>query len=418
MCPYMISEPTLRHFIYVLRWADGDNEKARDERGQAFLDQLNAALAHIYALANKGQPLAVSIPLPQDRLVNERIVKTDWLTGGSPDFALEVRTHGDVFTVHLAYYHQGEHPPDVFREMQAMVWHPQAGENLIGESWYAQGTVSQEQMEAVAKDVLNILSGGSGDSLVWAPMSWGRLYQCDGAPHCAVLVYPSSEGEGPASIFLDQVAVRLELYTHLSEVQFKNYEHHFRSDVERQELELRGVVEGIRGTDDDLKSIQEQLVKLAGLTRVHAELLGTVEGYQQSIAVNRQNLEDALSQAFPESDQDIFLHPLEQAQLWERQLKSDLIYQQVEQNKALVALQTLQTQVEIRRAEIDRQTNFWLSLIAIVVAVGQLVGEDMADWLPRWLPFQVGVTLIRVVLIALALVLLVAWRWRSRRRRN
>lgn len=416
----MISEPTLRHFIYLLRWVDGDDKGARDERERVFLDQLNAALADIYALANMGQPPAVPAPLPQDRLVGERIVTTDWLTGPSGGFAHEARTHGDVFTLHLAHYRKGKHPPDVFREMKAeMEWHRQAGVNLVGESWYAQGIVSQEQMDGVAGAALSALGGDSGDGLVQASLSWGRLYRCDGIPHRAVLVYTGSEGEDQSSGFLDLVAVPLELYTHLSEFQFRKYEDEIRPHADARELKLRGVIEGVRGADDDLKSVQAKLVTLTDLTREYAESVGRVKACLQSIAVNRQNLEDVLSRTFAERDRDVFRRPLDWARLWERQLGSDLVYQEVEQNKALVALQTLQTQVEIRRAEIEGQTNFWLFLIGAVLTVGQLVGEDMADWLSNWLPFQVGVTLIRVVLIVpLALWVLVAWRWRSRRRRN
>jgi len=65
-------------------------------------------------------------------------------------------------------------------------------------------------------------------------------------------------------------------------------------------------------------------------------------------------------------------------------------------------------------ARAERRTNLWLALVGVALAVGQIVDQDVADWLAEWSDLPPSVTLARALsmAVALALTLTLRWLWR------
>jgi len=97
------------------------------------------------------------------------------------------------------------------------------------------------------------------------------------------------------------------------------------------------------------------------------------------------------------------------------QLDYDLEYAQPTLEAARAAAEVLRARFAAAEARAESRTNLWLALVGLALAVGQIVDQDMANWLAGWSGLPSSVTLARALSMAVALALALAARYAWRR---
>lgn len=344
----MIAEPTLEHFVYYLRRVEGDTTKAARERRAAFERELGALIDHLEHLSGQAVPTWEWPQEIQDRRVSQRIKRVDWLDNPKTrrSYFVEARTYGDVYWLQVGYYQEEESDPSVFVGLRDEMWHPSAEEHLLGDSIYLCGIVANE-VETLAARTLESYAGDSNPMLSTL-LADGRtsLHTTSEQPHLTVIFYPDAKHEEEVSqAFLNDVALRLELYKHKVDRQLAWCEENLRI-LSEQEQALRDLLEKVDGAPQGSAQFLERLTQLY---RVFSGNVGMLTERQMTVGINLGNLDAVLEELTPLGEDRLPSAARARLRGRQAQLEADLAFADHSRQQAERTIGALTTELALER---------------------------------------------------------------------
>lgn len=345
----MIFDPTLEHYVYYLRRAEGDNRKTSQKRRDAFDGELRTLLAHLERLSGQTIPIWAWPQESEDRRISQRIVRTGWLdnqvTGRS--CFVEARTYGDVYWLQVGYYQRGEIGPEIFASLCNEAWQPSATDYLLGSSSYLCG-IAANNANDLAAQALTHYAGEVVAPIVHTQTTNGRanLYGSHTHPLVTALFYPNAEGEKWAGqTFLNDIAPRLELYKHKTDCQLAWCEKNWPILSEQEQL--------LRDLSDEATAMTsappELLRRFIRLYRVFNANVGILADRQTTIEINLDNL-DVVTQELGKPAEDHFLGSVRgQLRRRQEQLEADLKYADHTRQQAADVINVLKTELGLNQ---------------------------------------------------------------------
>lgn len=342
----------------------------------------------------------------------------------------DARGHGDTLILQIGYGCRGPATNSAWDELRAACWSPPAdGPAYLGQTLCYGGIVAET--EEADRQAMTALDPKEPGELRRCELPYGWLYDHPQVPpgwladfrqpESLALFYPDEEAEKRAEAFFHGAMPLLSLYAHQAAREYWDYERRLRPRLDESERTLARSLVAAAPSTSDLQVLEGRLHAIATAYASFGNHLSGFEGRRQSVAICVQNFDEALKRselpmAGPLAARQAAL------QRWLGRLEADEGYYRALVRHAEITLRGLQAAAEIRRAQAaeeearaESRTNLWLALVAVTLAVGQIVSQDAADWVESWSGLRLGLTITRALFMTLALTLVLAGRWVWRR---
>lgn len=402
----MLREAVLYQYVFLTTQVESESgDLPRSDRAglQSLLAQ---AVRHPYDWV--GDPLAAGAPaidlsLAAPRRASQRLYPppggpSEWRSQNEWAAYADVQLSNGALCLQLAYACRGDAGAGVRQRLAAAPWPAPGTEFLLGQTLCWGGRVP-DLAAAIAEAELALPAGPAppwplrrsdlpldGDRAAW-------LFDRPGLPDRLAFFYPDDdEAEHAASAFFNAALPGLALSLHKIAHQYgRGYEQGLRPLLAEKERSLAAVLARTLPPPTGAELLDASLHKLAGAYNDFAADLAACDRLAQAVAVNLANLQAAFSEhALPRTG---CLAPrLTAAEQAVQQLDADRGFFQARVNQAQIALSALQVQAEIehnRLAAKETQQagrrNLLLGLIAAVLALGQIVNDEVVLAFWRWL---------------------------------
>jgi hypothetical protein len=323
----------------------------------------------------------------------------------------------------LAYNQQRQANKTTWNYMQVGLWEPPIQQPFyLGMTTCYGGRVPSE--EEAYRQAEQVLRSTNPDRVVALRLSklpfGGWLFDRPGLPNILALFYPDDDDhEAHASDFFNYVLPDLALYLHKVDHQYqRGYEDALRVKLEETEHSVATAIVHAGGLGPSLDQLESQLKEIAEAYGEFAKVLGSFERLQATVNINAANLQELfVKHALPEGGplaawRAVVARAVEQLQADER-------FYRATANETLGSLEALQIQTAIKRGQLEEQEvhlgnrrNLILTVIGLILALGQLLAtQEFEDFL-RWLwpqlsgsaifPAKLGVSVL-IILVGLVI---------------
>lgn len=312
-----------------------------------------------------------------------RLVGTDWIPQNGESFLLEARTLLDSAYLQIGICANGIHRDKIFDTLQAKI---ETVENFstaadkqicFGRTicYYAE-LQDRSNQPSLAQIFFQTLSSNDSQEIITYSFNWGSI-NVSTSDLNTFLVFTDRDKKNivQTSHFINFILPRLMLSKLKAETEYADYENRLRKEIESAESELSNKLKG-REETGTLDYLEDRTLKLSYSQDSLVEKLAEVNKKLITLKANVRNIELVLQDSILSSQKErLFARFGENLKLACEQIDLDLNYFKSKNEEACLALQTLQTFVDIERGKTERLILLIMGIVGLIVAMGDALAE-------------------------------------------
>jgi len=304
---------------------------------------------------------------------------------GEEKHSFKKRDYGDTIMVQVTYYCSSEREQlESFRQMYRELWTGIDQERFQKANYFLGQTfilcaLTEEAGRTTAKNILDAWVNKSDEPHQVSNgcnINVGTIYHDTNEENIWILLYPK-HAEETVGIFLDIQFPLIELQQHTCSGQIRLYEESHLPNIEELENELRRELETNKEPTTKFRELQRRVLSLSRLQQQYTEELGELERIQNTVEINIRNFKETTERSFKQ-DTYPFLYEelLDKYQRKLEQMGYDKRYFEVDNQRATIARETLQTLVDVERGMTERFITYLLFALGTVLAASQVIDAD------------------------------------------